>query len=163
MSPPFPRLRVPLVERSVRGRRCDRAELMIRVRLRPPGANPEAERPFTFIVDTGSDATVVPAWLAERHHIPFVRAPRPDVLTGLGGQLGGSWGAITLFLVEEWITLPRFFHASPAPSSVEAWEKQLLRERSPPKLVLGRAGILDRFGIRIASGHLTIARQSGAP
>lgn len=88
--------------------------------------------PFSFLFDTGADVTSLPAYVAEKLGIELNKCPK-DEMTGYEGTTVLVYRSkIRLHFNKQIIQIPCVFHPN---------------EDVP--ILLGRAGILDRFTITL--------------
>ncbi len=127
-----------------------------------PGYSARSDRyldfiPLTFVVDTASDFSAVPVWLARRKGIDF---PRSEASRGVAGGLVGRvekyLGSIHVAVAGEEFDWPCDFLDSPAPPTTPRTAGQIRPGELP---VLGRAGFLAAFAIAIDGDCLTVRRR----
>ncbi len=115
-------VKLKLKDRTVRGHYCPRPEVPITVRTRQEGGSVQYLS-FPFIIDTGSDVTLVPFSMAKEYFIPFEDTVDVDETSNrnFGASLKGYWGQISIYFRAEApdppATLPCFFYLSPASGS----------------------------------------------
>jgi hypothetical protein len=135
--------------------------MSVRAHRRETGPRAEV---FRFLVDTGSDCTTVPAAVARAYHIRFedTQGKRGEIITQ-AGKLYGYWGEIEINLLEDWVRLPCFFVVGASAKDADDWlEKQAQPEEQqkvPPRLVLGRAGLISKYNIIIKGYELIIVKR----
>jgi hypothetical protein len=147
-------LTVPLTPRfTSNGVPCHRPELDLKIRT-ARGAH-ASERKVRFIVDSGSDVTLIPVHVAKTYQIEFdesKHSTRP--VRTLGGSLDGFDGFVHVQLLGRWYRWPCFFflpftetygpssehpgqsgsrqHQQP-PSSLSEWMQRTFRAPGRPK------------------------------
>ncbi len=103
-----------------------------------------------FILDTGSDVSLVPIRFARRHRlIGFDEAAEwVATRTSFQGELHGRWGTLRLRLAADTRVIPCFYYDPNAtqPSRLVRWFDRWVRRSTRPMeepRVLGCAGILS--------------------
>ena len=106
--------------------------------------------PVNFILDTGSDVSLVPIRFARRHRLVGFDEAAVWVATrtSFQGELHGRWGTLHLRLAADTRVIPCFYYDpnAAAPSSrvgrwFDRWVRRSARPIEEPR-VLGCAGIL---------------------
>ena len=142
-----------LVPRRVANIDCDRPEITLWVRTRYDFA------PVRFVVDTAADLSALPIPLAQREGIEFAQSEaNRGTAAGLVGVADKYLGILRVRILGEEFEWPCDFLVPPATTGPNPSRPN--PGRATP--VLGRAGFLAAYSIRIDGEHLTIERRSSA-
>jgi hypothetical protein len=169
MPPHDPPVEEPLVWREVDGfvpRRklfCPRPEVHLPIRVTARRGIDIAS--LTFIVDTGSDVTMIPEWAARKYQIVGYDPSAVVVGTGTSfhGTLGGKWGHVSTAIGSRQLQLPSFYYADILPASgwFPLWFTRWLRGGGAGggPFVLGRAGLFPLTSLLIERGRVCLSEQ----
>jgi hypothetical protein len=136
--------KIPLVERSVGGIRCDRPLVTLRV------ATPYGFRAIRFWFDSGADVTMIPVGLAREQGIEFAESEAArGTATGLVGRTTRYRGTIRVLVAREGFEWPCDFLVPPSSGSGGATQYA----------VLGRAAFLTAFAMCIDSKYFYLRRS----
>lgn len=94
--------------------------------------SPKGTEPISFLFDTGADVTSLPASLAEKLEINLKKCPKDEMTGYEGTSVSVFRSEIKLHFDKKIFKIPCVFHPN---------------EKVP--IILGRAGILDRFTITL--------------
>ncbi len=116
---------------------CPRPELRLTLRRRDGTL-----APLTFVLDTGADHLVIPMRSADIAQLPYTRE-FPGTAETQGGKIAGYYGWVTVWshLAGKEFRWPCLFTAE---------------ERD--RLLLGRAGFLNEFGVTLVDDQLVVFR-----
>jgi len=107
---------------------------------------PEGNSTHRFILDTGSDVSMVPISVARRFgFIGFDEsAAWVATRTSFQGELNGRWGTLQFRLPASPRTVPCFYYDPNASGRARWWERWVRRSTRPAEdpLLLGCAGVL---------------------
>ena len=109
------------------------------IKIALPVESPEGMLPFAFLFDTGADVTSLPASAAEKLGIDLDRCPEKPMSGFEGTTIMVYKSEIKIKFGERMVRVPCVFNPN-----------------SDVPILLGRAGILDRFSIFLDGGKKEI-------
>lgn len=140
---------------------CPRAEVMLSVKVRYKA--PTGFRPLPFIVDIGSDVTMIPVVTAGQYGLTGYDPNR--TLQGehasFGTEFEGRWGNVTIRIGEKETTLICFYYVDSSPKShLHNITNFILRNKTTTSpIILGRAGFLEAHTLVLENGWVVISNR----